>query len=404
MHPSRFLRLLFPALLSVCLTACEYSFSLKDGTAPKIFVHCVAADGETHLLVQYAAPAYGHSKTVFDFHPTSVVLTADGTPLALEEDAERPGLLHSSAALRPGEQVRVEVTADGMPSVSGTSTVPPLPVISGLSLEEVQQDTLSATRVTLLLDHAPAEGEYYGLQIRTHTEDLYLEDGKPGRDSYDGYSAPGQAFYGQELARIDLSDYIQVDFTGGLISGMAAAEPLAILSADKFDGAAYSFYMDSPDLQWIYDFADRSLPGEGGWDPEEFRNGDGNGDGNGGETQPERILLYRKTTGQVILHRLSKEFWYYAKAQYQSNFDFLANMGLIPANFTWSNIRDGIGMIGAISTVRSEPFVIETEFPVPQGLQSSARSSDRATAAATLIPSRALDTMPPAYPAPSPHG
>ncbi len=66
------------------------------------------------------------------------------------------------------------------------------------------------------------------------------------------------------------------------------------------------------------------------------------------------------TTGQLILHRLSKEFYYYAKAQYQSNFDFLSNMGLTPANFTYSNIRGGIGLIGAISTTCTEPFIIET--------------------------------------------
>ena len=66
-------------------------------------------------------------------------------------------------------------------------------------------------------------------------------------------------------------------------------------------------------------------------------------------------------------------YWYglsanqgYAKAQYQSNFDFLSNMGLTPANFTYSNIRGGIGLIGAISTTRTEPFIIEKpDIPAP---------------------------------------
>ena len=40
-------------------------------------------------------------------------------------------------------------------------------------------------------------------------------------------------------------------------------------------------------------------------------------------------------------------------------------MGLIPANFTWSNIRDGIGMIGAVSSIESVPYIIETQLPAP---------------------------------------
>ena len=47
---------------------------------------------------------------------------------------------------------------------------------------------------------------------------------------------------------------------------------------------------------------------------------------------------------------------------YQSNFDFLANMGLIPANFTWSNVDGGMGFVGAISTYSLDPIDIRKDF------------------------------------------
>ena len=364
MRPTRLFRLLFPVLTVLWMTACDFPFSLKDSASPKIFVYCVPADGGTTLQVQYAAPAYGNSKTVFDFHP-SVVLSIGGMPQELTEDPEKPGLLHCTADLWPGDEVTVAAFAEGVPAVSGTTTVPPWPCIRDLSWEQVRTDTLSATRVTLSLDHSPEEGEYYGLQIRTHTDAVYLEDGQPKFESTDGYSAPGQAFSNQELARVDLSDYIQVNFADGLISGWASREPLALLSAEQFDGASYSFYLNSPDLDWIYGFAGQALPGEDGWDPSQGwdpENGWKPG-GNVPDNLPKRILLSETVTYRLVLYRLSKEFWYYAKAQYQSNFDFLANMGLIPANFTWSNIRDGIGMIGAVSSIESAPYIIETQLP-----------------------------------------
>ena len=358
----RTLRALIPVLLLGCLSACEIPFSLEDASSPRIFVQCVPADGGTSLLVQYAAPAYGNASTVFDFHPSSVVLTVNGRPQTLSEGALRDGLLYSTAPLQPGDEVKVEVSAKDLPSVSGSSTVPPVPSISGWKVETVQSDTLSSTRITLTLDHAPTADEYHGLQIRTHTDLLYLENGIPVTDSFDAYTAPGKAFTEQEIARMDLSDYIQVNFSGGLISGMATDEPLAILSADQFDGRDYSFYLDSPDLDWLYDFAGGALPGEQGWDLDTgawdwFSDGEDEAD----EELPERILLGKVTTCQLILHRLSKEFYHYARAQYQSNFDFLSNMGLTPANFTYSNIRGGIGLIGAISTTRTEPFILEAE-------------------------------------------
>ena len=74
------------------------------------------------------------------------------------------------------------------------------------------------------------------------------------------------------------------------------------------------------------------------------------------EVNPPVIPIGRRTIIHILLSRLSPEFYFFAKALYQSNFDFLANMGLVPANFTWSNVEGGMGFVGAISTVTLDPI------------------------------------------------
>ncbi len=87
----------------------------------------------------------------------------------------------------------------------------------------------------------------------------------------------------------------------------------------------------------------------------------GEGGGGGGEVDPSQIPVQCTTRYYFVLFRLSPEFYYYARALYQSNFDFLANMGLVPANFTWSNVEGGLGFVGAVSYSSVGPLIPEEE-------------------------------------------
>ena len=80
-----------------------------------------------------------------------------------------------------------------------------------------------------------------------------------------------------------------------------------------------------------------------------------------GGVDPSWIPVKKETRYDFYFHRLSPEFYFYARALYQSNFDFLANMGLIPANFTWSNVSGGMGYVGARGSTRFELVPEEEE-------------------------------------------
>ena len=47
------------------------------------------------------------------------------------------------------------------------------------------------------------------------------------------------------------------------------------------------------------------------------------------------------------------------KAQYLGNFDMLSNFGVSPPNFTYSNIRGGIGITGAMSSSITPWYTVE---------------------------------------------
>ena len=79
-----------------------------------------------------------------------------------------------------------------------------------------------------------------------------------------------------------------------------------------------------------------------------------------------------KTWYQIEVFRLSEELYNYCKAQYLMDYNILANFGVTPPNFTYSNVRNGLGVVGGISRCSSEllpdPFNKEPEMPTMEDL------------------------------------
>ena len=73
----------------------------------------------------------------------------------------------------------------------------------------------------------------------------------------------------------------------------------------------------------------------------------------------EYIIVSSKTEYRMELYRLSEELYNYCKAQYLGNFDMLSNFGVSPPNFTYSNIRGGIGITGAMSSSFTPWYTVE---------------------------------------------
>ena len=308
--------------------SCEIPFELDQTGEAKIYVQGIVNNGEVFVSAQLAQPVTGK-------------LQADA-PMEIDQAWD-------------GDEFSLRVRTAGVAPVSGRTTVPPPVEIRDMAWQRVQVDTIDAVDIRLTLDHAPGEGEYYGIQIRQHYEITY-KDGTS--EEMDVYGTPGYILTASESVSFDLEDFMQVNFDGRYLGG-ADYMPLTLITQKQFEGKVYQFYLDSFDASILDGIRNRMPDGETGMAGGGIISG-GVGPGSGGQGfDPGKIPVDMKTTYTFTFYRLSREFFLYAKAMFQSNFDFLANMGLIPANFTWSNVEGGLGFVGAVNSTNLGPF----EFP-----------------------------------------
>ena len=326
-------------LLSL-LQACEIPFDFRPESGPRIYVQGFAENGRITVYPYYAADVNGEE--ALDT-PMQVIALLNGTSLGGRLVKPGRGAVFS-ADVAEGDEVLVQVSCDGLSRVEGSTRIPPRPEVLDLWQENVQVDTIRACRITLVTDHTPAEGEYYGLQIFMRTRVGFVDGSS---EVFTSFLTPGYILSVADSGLLDLADFVQVNYNNGVM-GAKDYSPLTLITPKHFDGPAYSFYLNSFDAN-IMDMIRRSgeeAPGEvaGPVVP-----------------NPGKIPISTEAEYFFGFYRLSEEFYRYARTLYQSNFDILSNMGFTPANFTWSNVNGGLGFVGALSSTWVGPVVIDEE-------------------------------------------
>lgn len=353
---TRILRLAaLAALLLPALHACQIPFELDHAAPARIYVQCVPSDGGTVMKILYAAPAYGNSTSIFDFHATNVGMTVNGQAVPLREDEDEDGVIEgrfvSDVSLKEGDEVAISISGAEVPTVSGSTRIPARPAITRIQHQQVQQDTVTGTRVTLTLDRAPEEGDYFGVQIIQRSLLYYVKFDESGTDTIVNYVSPGQMLTLAEVGSVDMDGYVQVNYTDGLL-GRGVDAPMRLLTARQFDGAKYTFYLNSMDAGLLAYFLNpERLPdwlNPGGGEEDDTPEDEQDGEDDSG-LDPDKLYLGSAIEYNFIVYQLAPELFHYGKALYHSNFDFLSNLGLTPANFTYSNISGGLGVVGALS-------------------------------------------------------
>ena len=335
------------------LPACEIPFPMDQDGEARIYLQCIGNDEGIRLMPQYAIPVSSAAGTAKDWQ---VEIQVNGTPVPVKAEAD--GSYSSDTPLQGGELLEMSVRADGLPPVSGRTKVPARPAVQDVRLQNLQVDTIKATQVSLTLDHAPAEGEYFGIQITAETEIQYM--GGKSEKIYN-YLTPGYILSSAESGSFDLEDFVQVNYDGVSLGGRTF-QPITLVTRKQFDGAVYRFYLNSFDASILEQIRERMPGGDTGVVGGGIVSGEVNTGSGTGAVDPSAIPVGLQTLYYVSFSSLSPEFYNYAKALYQSNFDFLSNMGFTPANFTWSNVTGGLGFVGAITTYRLSVLEIPDEF------------------------------------------
>ena len=371
-------------LLSAC--ACEIRFDLDKISEAKMYVQYLPSPESSVMMIAYAEPAYGkHGEVKFDFGSADLSVNVNGKavdikyPSSEEIDEHnwfnyggnsRLAVAQVPSELKSGDEIELVLSGNGVKTAHARTVIPPRPVIKGTSFERVEMpDSTEAVRVTIKVDKPVGDGEYYGLKalvrtttITAHTPIIYTDDEE---EEYEPLSKaisipfpeletdtlivetcifPGQLATTADLNSLDLDAFANVQYYNGLLSSnMFTSESMILLGAKMFNSDSYSFYINSLDGSALggsvgIDFTPDDLGFLQDWD---------------GET-PIFLLLSGKSELRLELYRLSEELYNYCKAQYLENFNMLSNLGLSPPNFTYTNVHDGIGIVGGINVTRSE--------------------------------------------------
>lgn len=351
-------RFFFIWLLALAAVACEIPFDLDQDAPAQLYAQCIVDQGVVSVTPHYATPVNADLKTAGQLSHLRVQVSANGTPLEMQA-TEDGRYVSTGEPLRAGDVVELSLDEDRLAPVSGTTQVPMAPHIVDWTAQSVQVDTIQATEIRLVLDRAPEEGEFYGIRINAATTITYLTGNK---EEFDLPLTPGYILTAAESGRFNLEDFHQVNYDGAVLGG-PDYQPITLLTAKHFDGSVYRFYLDSYDSTMLDRIRNNMPDGNSGMAGGGIVSGEvGPGSGSGGqEIDPTKIPIAFRLVYTFTLSRLSPEFYYYAKALFQSNFDFLSNMGLTPANFTYSNLSGGLGVVGALCSDTAGPLEIVKE-------------------------------------------
>ena len=373
--------------------ACEMRFELDKISDSKMYVQYVPSPETSRILIGYAEPAFGKtSDKPYVFEDSDLTVTVNGSPaqivyLTKEETDElqlynpegntRFASAGTPSPLKPGDKIDLSLKGRNTKTAHASTVIPPMPEIADVVIKREQNiDSTEFLSVKLKLKKAVSENDYYGLKVvvRTtyvsaHTPFEYYDDDEPGivpwfemppgiiLDTTEVISAafPGHLASTADLNSLDLDAFAHVPYWNGMLGrNTFSDEPMMLLGSKMFDGDTYSFYLNSMDSSAF----GPSIGLDFSADPDFLSNYD--------PEQPFYQVIGGKSELMLEVYALSEELFNYCKAMYLESYNMLSNFGLSPPNFTYTNVHDGLGVVGGLSRC------VTSWYTVSNSLESSA--------------------------------
>lgn len=349
------LRQLFIFLILGCsLCSCDYYFypeGLDDGS--KLYVQCIAGNSDTTFINIQKAMGIN---TVGDIMPDveSVSLKVNGREATIRKyvlpeppedilygtkDYEEPyfypdsyypyyilknyNIWYTDSPVREGDDLSLVVKAKGMEEVSAKATVPRKVVIQGINAaprcSTVTDFDYNYTEKFLHFDIHIADAspdDYFGITVKQEYETtVSYDDGRT-----ESYTSAG---YGRII-----------DWSGSDSNIMAELQ----VNGSAWTDAYYNGY-------FIDSFGAMNMKLVSGSILKD------------GHLQFDCSILWSEDTDtmkrnsryKLLIYRVSPEFFRFNKAQYLLRNNYLAEYGLSPSTFSYSNVNGGFGLLGGIS-------------------------------------------------------
>lgn len=360
----RIIILLLSVLPLVC--SCEYDFEIRGNISEdKLNVICVInEDGEAYLNVETAIPVNKYDKNahidtslvklemlvngeVCDIYRKDppVTITSWGDTLSMNDFK----FWGTDRKMNPGDVIEVKAKGMNTPEVYTTTLVPSKLKLKGLKSDVVtlknELRDYEMVRYQVSVDEVD-ENSYYGILITSQTHmTYYRQDGSTHEEEN------LETFYIQSEAEASESFFeyggapvfIPARYNGYYISKNAYdTKQLQLFSGKEFkDGVmnVYTSYFPSGDSIW---YEEETVFEDGRWQENWIES---------------KVNIQRKY--QVQVYKVTDDIYYYCRALYMASENILANFGLAPSNFSFSNVKNGFGVCGAISRTDSDWFLID---------------------------------------------
>lgn len=313
---------------TMLLNSCEFDFEVSSNAKPGLYVQCMADEGEQKLFMklQYAAPAQGNTHDIPALSLESLRASVDGQELSIEYIPDSCYL--AACQLEPGKEIRLSVEAKGLAPVSATCRVPSRISLKGMTHKADTLMMVPMNVLTLEFDRELRDDEFIAVRLERTSwfegDSVKVETLSPMLD----FGSSTEV----ETAQIRFPSPFLIEARGDstkvtVIPGSGIKGSTVELTSAEFREA-----MDGMPMPQMPGAA--PLP-----DP---------------EPRPELLKQEYTATAWTV----TESFYRYSLASYKSKSDFMAMMGLAPANFAWSNIRGGFGLCGAFvpaGVARVEP-------------------------------------------------
>ena len=359
-------------LLLGCLGSCDYYFYPEGlDKDSKLYVQCIAGNSDTTFINIQKAMGIN---SVGDIMPDveSVSLRINGKESPIEKYVPTPpedipfgtkdtppepfypeeyvsyytlrlyNLWCTDAPVREGDQISLEVKAKGMQEVSATSVVPDKVVIKEINVAPrcttvtSFDNTYTEDYVSLdiSLENASAD-DYYGITIEQEQETvLSYDDGRSESYTSKGYGRviDWNADQGDVMSEIQGNGetWTEAYYNGWFIDsygrGLMKLFPGSLIKDGhlKIDCSI----LLSEELESSYSEFDQQT---GTWIP-------------GGKMTSRRTGKFR-----LLFYKVSPEFYRFNRAQYLLENNALAELGLSPSTFSYTNVRGGFGVLAALT-------------------------------------------------------
>lgn len=333
-------RVLPLALLLLSLTACEGTFELNGdgGGRDAIFLRCYPGLSDTTYLELHRAVPVG-SKATDSLTLTDLSFRVDGSEVELEELGGN--YFRTAAAFPAGATVEVEAKARGLEKASARSRVPQAFSFT-TKPTRIRNSFVNILRFDLEIDKEVSDNDYFAVFFRSkvHTE---TDDGNPPADFV---WSEGIASIGAFNSESDIFSYLsgssfrtqEISFKRG---DAVIAYNLSYFTGELFDGNTVSIYVSPSYSDTTYSY-----------NPILYYNDEGEA------VEGDSVNVVQTVNYQATLVQLSSEMFAHLNAEFNKEYNFLAELGLSAPNYSYTNVGGGYGILATALPVDGEniPF------------------------------------------------